>query len=77
MLLGLGWNLGFIGATTDGDRSVTGRKSATSVQSFNDFLIFGSMAVGSFSSGQMLAYLSWSAINGVVFPVRCSAPARC
>jgi hypothetical protein len=39
------------------------------VQSFNDFLIFGVMAVSSFSSGQMLAYLSWPAINEVVFPV--------
>jgi predicted MFS family arabinose efflux permease len=38
------------------------------VQSFNDFLIFGAMAVSSFSSGQMLAYLSWPAINEVVFP---------
>jgi uncharacterized protein involved in cysteine biosynthesis len=39
------------------------------VQSFNDFLIFGVMAVTSFASGQMLAYWSWPAINEVVFPV--------
>ena len=38
------------------------------VQAFNDFLIFGSMAVGSFSSGQMLEYLGWTAINEVIFP---------
>jgi hypothetical protein len=27
------------------------------------------MAVSSFSSGQMLAYLSWQAINEVAFPI--------
>ena len=38
------------------------------VQAFNDFLVFGCMALSSFSSGQMLAYLSWQAINEVAFP---------
>jgi predicted MFS family arabinose efflux permease len=38
------------------------------VQSFNDFLIFGMMAIGSFSSGQMLATLGWNSVNLVVFP---------
>jgi hypothetical protein len=38
------------------------------VQAFNDFLIFGMMAIGSFSSGQMLATLGWNSVNLVVFP---------
>jgi MFS family permease len=38
------------------------------VQAFNDFLVFGMMAVGSFSSGQLLANYGWSAVNMVVFP---------
>jgi hypothetical protein len=38
------------------------------VQAFNDFLIFGTMAVGSFSSGQLLANYGWSAVNMVVYP---------
>jgi hypothetical protein len=38
------------------------------VQSFNDFLVFGSMAVGSFMSGQLLAYAGWAVINELVFP---------
>jgi predicted MFS family arabinose efflux permease len=38
------------------------------VQAFNDFLIFGTMAVGSFSSGQLLAEYGWSAVNLVVYP---------
>ena len=38
------------------------------MQAFNDFLVFGMMAVGSFSSGQLLANYGWSAVNLVVFP---------
>jgi len=38
------------------------------VQAFNDFLIFGGMAVASFSSGQLLEYFGWTTINEVIFP---------
>src|SRR6185369_5900028 len=67
VLLGLGWNFAFIGATT----MVTAchrPHERNKVQAFNDFVIFGVMALSSFSSGQMLEYLGWSAINEVVFP---------
>ena len=33
------------------------------VQAFNDFLIFGTMAVGSFVSGSMLAHYGWYLVN--------------
>lgn len=66
--LGLGWNFAFIGATTMVTQCHR-PEERNKVQAFNDFLIFGCMAVSSFSSGQMLAYLSWQAINEVVFPV--------
>jgi len=39
------------------------------VQAFNDFLVCGSMAIGSFSSGTLLVSFGWSMVNGVVFPV--------
>ena len=66
-ILGIGWNCSFVGASAlvlETHRPEERNK----VQAFNDFLIFGSMAVSSFSSGQMLAYLGWSAINEVIFP---------
>jgi predicted MFS family arabinose efflux permease len=66
-LLGLGWNFAFIGATnmvTHCHRP----EERTKVQSFNDFLIFGSVALSSFSSGQLLDKFGWSAVNGVVLP---------
>ncbi len=68
VLLGIGWNCGFIGATA----MVTTcyRPSERNrVQAFNDFLVFGSMAIGSFSSGKLLVLFGWAAVNEVVFPV--------
>jgi MFS family permease len=67
VLLGVGWNLAFIGATTMVTQCHR-PEERNKVQAFNDFLIFGSMAVSSFSSGQMLEYLGWQAINEVIFP---------
>ena len=73
-LLGVGWNFAFIGATT----MVTAchrPNERNKVQAFNDFLVFGSMAVGSFSSGQLLANFGWATVNQVVFPVVLAAGA--
>jgi len=68
ILLGIGWNLAFVGATTmvvDCHRPEERNK----VQAFNDFLIFGTMAGGSFVSGSMLAHFGWYLVNVVMFPV--------
>src|SRR5262245_64308461 len=73
-LLGVGWNFAFIGATT----MVTHchrPSERNKVQAFNDFLVFGSMAIGSFSSGTLLVSFGWSMVNGVVFPVALAATA--
>jgi MFS family permease len=67
MLLGVGWNFAFIGATTMVTECHTAAER-NKVQAFNDFLVFGSMAVASFSSGQLLASFGWTAVNYVVFP---------
>ena len=67
IVLGIGWNFGFVGASAlvlETHRPEERNK----VQAFNDFLVFGMMAVGSFSSGQLLANFGWSAVNWVVFP---------
>jgi MFS family permease len=67
IVLGVGWNLGFVGASAlvlETHRPQERNK----VQAFNDFLIFGVMALGSFSSGQLLANYGWSAVNLVVYP---------
>lgn len=67
IVLGLGWNFGFIGASAmvlETHRP----EERTKVQSFNDFIVFGLMAVGSFLSGQILASYGWAMVNIVVFP---------
>src|ERR1700730_11675051 len=67
IVLGMGWNLGFVGASAlvlETHRPQERNK----VQAFNDFLVFGMMAIGSFSSGQLLANYGWSAVNLVVYP---------
>jgi MFS family permease len=67
VVLGVGWNFSFIGASAlvlETHRPQERNK----VQAFNDFLVFGMMAIGSFSSGQLLANYGWSAVNLVVFP---------
>jgi predicted MFS family arabinose efflux permease len=74
VLLGVGWNFSFIGATTMVTLCHT-PEERTKVQAFNDFLIFGSMAIGSFSSGQLLARFGWAAVNEVVFPAVLAAAA--
>jgi MFS family permease len=67
IVLGVGWNFSFVGASAlvlETHRPTERNK----VQAFNDFLVFGMMAVGSFTSGQLLANYGWSAINLVVYP---------
>jgi MFS family permease len=68
VLLGVGWNFSFIGATT----LITechGPRERNKVQAVNDFLIFGSMALASFSSGALLSRYGWTAVTEVVFPI--------
>jgi MFS family permease len=68
VLLGVGWNLSFVGATTM-VCDCYHPEERNKVQAFNDFLIFGSMAIGSFASGSMLAHFGWYLVNIVMFPV--------
>jgi MFS family permease len=68
VLLGVGWNFTLVGATTM--VTETHRpEERNQVQAFNDFCIFGTMAVGSFISGGMLAHFGWFLVNVVMFPV--------
>jgi MFS family permease len=67
ILLGLGWNFGFIGATamlTDTYRP----EERNLVQAVNDFLVFGFVAAASFSSGALLNVYGWDTVTTLVFP---------
>ena len=67
VVLGVGWNFGFIGATALVLETHT-PEERNKVQAFNDFLVFGIVAVVSFMSGQILADYGWAMVNMAVFP---------
>lgn len=61
ILLGLGWNFGFIGASALVlDCHLP--EEATAVQARYDLIVFGTVALGSFSSGALLNALGWNAV---------------
>ncbi|WP_165313569.1 MFS transporter [Vibrio ziniensis] len=66
ILLGIGWNFGFLGASAlvlDCHKP----EEKNRVQSLNDFIIFGLMAIGSFSSGGLLNAYGWEIVLWVSF----------
>ena len=68
ILLGVGWNFGFIGATAMLAESYLPAERAK-VQALNDFLMFGTVALASFGSGQLLHSAGWSGINIGMLPL--------
>ncbi|UYO39694.1 MFS transporter [Rhodopseudomonas palustris] len=66
-VIGVGWNLAFVGASAL-VLETHQPSEKNKVQAFNDFIIFGLMALGSFSSGQLLANYGWTTVNLAVFP---------
>lgn len=67
VLLGVGWNFGFIGATSMvADCHTPAERSK--VQGANDFLVFGTVACASFFSGSLLHSSGWETINWIVLP---------
>ncbi len=68
ILLGAGWNFGFIGATSIVSSSYRPHE-ADKVQGFHDIVLFGTVALSSFSSGQVFTAWGWSVMNLVIWPV--------
>ena len=68
VLLGLGWNFGFIGATSLVTECYRPAERAK-VQALNDFLVFGTVAMASFGSGQLLHTVGWNGINIGMLPL--------
>jgi MFS family permease len=68
VLLGIGWNFAYIGATAMVTDCHTPSERAK-VQGLNDFTIFGVTTVGSLLAGYLLATVGWATINGVLMPI--------
>ncbi|MEM5312565.1 MFS transporter [Paraburkholderia sp. JHI869] len=67
VLLGLGWNFGFLGASAMVLASHT-PEEAPRVQSINDFVVFGAMVIGSFVSGSLLMSFGWATVTSLMLP---------
>ena len=67
VLLGLGWNFLFVGATTLLTESHTPAERAK-VQGINDAVIFFTLVVSSLSSGALFTYQGWQTMNTWAVP---------
>jgi MFS family permease len=68
ILLGVGWNFAFIGATAMVTDCHTPAERAR-VQGLNDFVIFSFTTFGSFLAGVLLAKVGWAVINMALIPM--------
>ncbi len=68
VLLGIGWNFMFIGGTTLLTDTYLPEEKAK-IQSFNDFMVFGMVALASLSSGFLQQTIGWQAVNTGIVPL--------
>ncbi len=68
VLIGLGWNFGFIGGTTMLTETYEADEK-NKAQGLNDFLVFATTALTSLSAGKLLAWFGWEGVNYAVFPM--------
>jgi MFS family permease len=66
VLLGVGWNFGFVGASAM-VLECHRHEEKTRVQALNDFTVFGTMAVGSLLSGGLLSSFGWNTVLALSF----------
>ena len=73
ILLGLGWNFGFIGATALLSEAHRPEEKGR-IQGMNDFVVFGGVTVASLSSGTLMncsgadVVQGWDAVNIAMLP---------
>ena len=68
ILLGLGWNFGFLGGTTMLTETYAPEEK-NKAQGLNDLLVFVTTAITSLSAGKLLAWFGWTGVNIAVFPM--------
>lgn len=68
ILLGLGWNFGFIGSTAIVANAYRPSEKGRA-QGFHDFVLFSTVAFGSLMAGITYNAYGWDMLNWVIFPV--------
>lgn len=72
ILLGVGWNFGFVAATAMLTKAYRPEEAAR-VQGLNEQVVFGTMAVASILSGVLLETIGWDSINLMALPLATGA----
>lgn len=72
ILLGVGWNFGFIASTALLSTAYRPEEAAR-VQGLNEQVVFGFMAIASIASGLLLQLIGWQSINVLAIPVAAAA----
>jgi MFS family permease len=67
-LLGIGWNFMYVGGTTLLTESYRPAEKAKT-QGANDFVVFATMGISSFSSGALVSAAGWETMNAGALPV--------
>jgi MFS family permease len=68
ILLGVGWNFGFIGATTLLTETYRPEEK-NKAQGANDMILFSTVALASLFAGTTLNLYGWNMLNMVIFPI--------
>lgn len=68
ILLGVGWNFGFIGATALLTETYTADEKLKA-QGLNDSILFSCVAIGSLGSGLAYHVIGWELMNWLVLPI--------
>ncbi len=68
VLLGIGWNFMFVGATTLLTETYT-QEEKTKAQALNDFSVFTTVAIASLSAGSLQHHYGWQTVNLGVLPL--------
>ena len=76
MLIGVGWNFMYTGGTTLLTEAYAPAEKART-QGANDFIVFSTMAVSSFSSGALVSAAGWEVMNGAALPFLALVAASC
>lgn len=72
VLLGLGWNFGFIGSTVMLSQAYRPEEGAR-VQALNEQLVFGTNALASIGAGVLLNLFGWEMVNLIAMPIAIAA----
>ncbi|WP_028021479.1 MFS transporter [Enterovibrio calviensis] len=73
VLLGVGWNFMFIGATSKLTQTYLPQDKSRA-QAINEFAVFGSVTITALLAGNLEVTLGWQSLNLAVLPFVCAVP---